>query len=172
MSERETLLWQLRMVTSLLDVVTSGLTDEEALRSPAVAAWSVHRDRDGVWTSDWADEDPEPAPATTIAWTLWHIGWWWSDTAERAFGAGAVTRDDAPWPGSVVAALERIARCHQTWRAGVSEVSAEQLASVALGDQCWPLRGLPFARVVAWVNAELMKNTAEIGATRRIVNAR
>jgi hypothetical protein len=56
--------------------------------------------------------------------------------------------------------------------AGLAAASAEDLASTSLGDRCWPLTGLPFSHVAAWVNVELMKNTAEIGATRRLLNAR
>jgi len=170
-ADRESLLWQLRMVTSLLDVVTSDLTDEEALCPPAPGAWTVHQDADGSWAADWSDEEPDPAPPTSIAWLLWHIGWWWLDVTERAFGAGPVSRADAPWPGSIAAALERIAGCHERWLAGVTEATAEQLSSVEMGDRCWPLTGLPFTHVVAWVNGELMKNTAEIGVTRRILSA-
>jgi hypothetical protein len=168
--ERASLLWQLRMTTSLLQIVTSALTDEEAFRPPAPGAWTVHQDEHGRWTADWPEEDLDPAPSATVAWLLWHIGWWWLDVSERAFGDGPVSRGDAPWPGSVRAALDRIDGCHQRWLAGVTEATTEQFGSIALGDRCWPLTGLPFAHVVAWVNGELMKNTAEIGATRRIVH--
>ena len=50
-------------------------------------------------------------------------------------------------------------------------MSLADLASTSLGDRCWPLTGLPFTHVAAWVNVELMKNTAEIAATRRILKA-
>jgi hypothetical protein len=169
-SEQPTLLWQLGVSRSLLDVVVAGLSEQEAFQPPAPGAWSVRRAVDGSWHADWADAEPDPAPATTVAWLLWHIGWWWSDVTQRAFGAGPVTREQASWPGSVEAALTRIADCHSQWTAGVAGASAEDLASVEFGNRCWPLTGLPFLRVVAWVNGELMKNAAEIGATRRILS--
>jgi hypothetical protein len=163
------------MAMSLFQLVTSDLSDEEAFRPPAAGAWTVHRDDHAddhaAWTADWSDDEPDPAPATTIAWLLWHIGWWWADVTERAFGHGPVSRADAPWPGSVSAALERIVSCHERWETGISQATSEQFASVELANRCWPLTGLPFAHVVAWVNTELMKNTAEIGATRRIVGS-
>ena len=50
-------------------------------------------------------------------------------------------------------------------------MSVVDLSSTSLGDRCWPLTGLPFSHVAAWVNGELLKNAAEIGATRRILSA-
>jgi hypothetical protein len=170
-AESDTLLWQLGVAWSLFDIVIAGLTEEDALRPPATGAWSVRRGEDGEWRADWADSDPDPVPPTTVAWLLWHIGWWWSDVTGRAFGDGAVQRDEAPWPGSAVAAIERVQDCHARWGAGLAAASAADLASTSLGDRCWRLTGLPFRHVAAWVNVELMKNTAEIGATRRILNA-
>ena len=171
MDERDSLLWQLGMAYSLFEIVTSGLTDEETLRLPAAGAWTVRLDEGGLWRADWADEEPDPALPTTAAWLLWHIGWWWSDVSERAFGHGGVRRDEAPWPGSVAAAIARVEECHSRWKTGLGEASADDFASTSLGDRCWPLTGLPFSHVVAWVNGELMKNTAELGATRRFLSA-
>ena len=172
MNERDTLLWQLEVASLLFDLATAGLSEEEAFRAPAAGAWTVHLGENGVWRTDWADDEPDLAPPTTVAWLLWHIGWWWSDVTGRAFGDGAVARNEAGWRGSVAASIEHIHDCHARWRAGVSAASAADLASTSLGDRCWPLTGLPFSRVVAWVNGELMKNTAEIGVTRRVLHAR
>ena len=82
------LLWQLGVASSLFDVVIAGLSEDEALRPPVTGAWSVRRGEDDVWRADWADDEPVPAPPTTVAWLLWHIGWWWSDVTGRAFGEG------------------------------------------------------------------------------------
>jgi hypothetical protein len=171
-NKSDTLLWQLGVASALFDIVIAGLTEEEALRPPATRAWTVRPDEHGMWRADWADNDPDPAPPTTVAWLLWHIGWWWSDVTGRAFGDGAVQRDEAPWPGSTAAAIDRVQDCHARWRTGLAAASAADLASTSLGDRCWPLTGLPFSHVAAWVNGELMKNTAKIGATRRILGAR
>jgi hypothetical protein len=169
--DREALLWQLGLTFELFELFVAGLDDEEALREPAAGAWSVHQDSAGRWTADWAQPEPDPAPPTSVAWLLWHIGWWWADTTGRAFGAGPVDRSDAPWPGAVAVAVAHIRRCHDQWRKGLMGLSAEDLGSTAYGDRCWPDAGRPFSHVAAWVNSELMKNTAEIGATRRILGA-
>ena len=172
-AERETLLWQLGVAKGLLDLVTAGLTDEESLATPAGSgSWSVREQPGGMWLADWSEEEPDPSPPTTVAWLLWHITWWWSDVSGRAFGEGPVDRDRAVWPGSVDAALDVIEGCHDAWRRAVEAAPAEDLSSVTLADRCWPLRGHPFIRVVAWVNGELMKNAAEIGVVRRILAGR
>ncbi len=59
-----------------------GLTDEEYFWEPVAAAWNV-RPRgtgsapvqvgSGAFTIDFAIPEPQPAPATTIAWRLGHI---------------------------------------------------------------------------------------------------
>lgn len=169
MSDRVTLLWQLDVAASLFDVVVDGLGEDEALRAPAPGAWSVRRADDGSWRADWADVEPDPAPAPSIAWLLWHICWWWSDVTARAFGPGPVAPGDVAWPGSAAAMIDRVHECRQRWTAAVEAMSAGDLESVEIADRCWPLRGHPFSHVVAWVTVELTKNSAEIGATRRLL---
>ena len=169
--DRDSLLWQLGLAFSLFEVFVVGLTDEEALQEPTAGAWSVRLDDSGLWRADWAEPEPDPAPPATVAWLLWHIDWWWSDVTGRAFGSGPVHRSESVWPGSVAASVKRIRDSRERWRAGVAATRAEDLGSVDLGDRCWPVGGHPFSHVAAWVNSELMKNTAEIGATRRILRA-
>jgi len=52
----------------------SGLTDAEYLWEPVEGCWSIRARPDGAYTLDWAFPAPEPAPLTTIAWRLAHIG--------------------------------------------------------------------------------------------------
>lgn len=55
----------------------TGLTQAEYLWEPAAGMWSVRRDTDGVWRVERVgreEPDPVPAPVTTVAWRLWHIG--------------------------------------------------------------------------------------------------
>jgi hypothetical protein len=167
--DRDALMWQLGLTFSLFEIFVAGLADEEALRAPAAGAWSVRQDASGLWLADWGDPEPDPAPPTTVAWLLWHIGWWWSDVTGRAFGGGGIERSDAAWPGDVAAAVRKIRDFHERWRSGLADMSSDDLTSMSLGNRCWPGAGRPFSHVAAWVNSELMKNSAEIGATRRIL---
>jgi len=171
-ADRDALLWQLALTFSLFEIFVTGLDDEEALREPAAGAWSVRQDASGAWLADWAEPEPDPAPPTSLAWLLWHIGWWWSDVTGRAFDGGGLERADATWPGNVVDAVTGIRAVHERWRTGIAETSSDDFASVSFGKRCWPKAERPFFHVALWVNSELMKNSAEIGVTRRILAAR
>jgi hypothetical protein len=50
-----------------------GLTDEEYFWEPVEGCWSLRRAADGRWRLDHGPER-EPAPVTTIAWRLVHVG--------------------------------------------------------------------------------------------------
>ena len=55
----------------------TGLTQAEYLWEPVAGMWSVREDADGVWRVERLERDqpdPDPAPVTTVAWRLWHIG--------------------------------------------------------------------------------------------------
>jgi hypothetical protein len=54
-----------------------GLTQAEYVWEPVVGMWSVRLGADGVWRVQRVARDapdPVPAPVTTVAWRLWHIG--------------------------------------------------------------------------------------------------
>lgn len=55
----------------------TGLTQAEYLWEPVAGMWSVRPGADGVWRAERVgreEPDPDPAPVTTVAWRLWHIG--------------------------------------------------------------------------------------------------
>ena len=64
-----------------------GLSDDEYLWEPVADCWTVRPSGDGRWLPDVgprgsAYTDAEPAPFTTIAWRMWHVG----------------ASPNAPWP--------------------------------------------------------------------------
>lgn len=121
-------------------------------RAPSANCVDVRR-VDGVLVADMPDESASPLPETTIAWLLWHIEWWWSNTLAVCRDGSAVGPDAYEWSGSV----ERIGTLADEWR--------DILASTDLAK---PIVGLmpddtPLWEVAGWVNFELAKNVAEIG---------
>lgn len=52
-----------------------GLSDEELLWEPVSQAWNLVPDptRPGGWTYPYEDDQPEPAPVTTLGWRLVHL---------------------------------------------------------------------------------------------------
>jgi hypothetical protein len=161
----DALRWQFDMTWKLAEAWhLPGLTDEICLWEPAPGAWSV-RLVDGVWTPDWAEAEPDPVPTTSIAWIGWHLLWWWSEALARAEGSPSPGRDGVRWPGSAQGLREQLSALAERWRAVLAGLDDEGLARPSSFPWSEPR---PFAMTVAWVNAELMKNVAEIGAVRHL----
>lgn len=110
------------------------------------------RQRDGVWVADWPDESRRPLPQVTVAWLLWHIEWWWTDTIARVDQRPSVPPAEHHWSGGthgIIAAKERWSRL----------LTADDLDA----EVDWLLPApVPLWRVAGWVPIELMKNLAEI----------
>lgn len=155
---------------ALFEHHAAGLGDGEALWEPAQPAWTVRRGDDGRWAADWQVPEPDPVPATTIAWTLWHIDYWWTTVLEHCFGDGAPDRAEIRWPGSAADAIDRVRALHERWDRALREAgegaldSGERTAELPL----FAGMGLTLGQVAAWVPVEFTKNTAEIGAVRHL----
>lgn len=155
---------------ALAEVHLDPLTDDDAHFAPAELIWTVHRGPDDHWRPDWADTEPDPIPVPTIAWLTWHIDWWWSSALAHVRGREPAPRDQVHWAGSAAAAVARLRELHATWTEwlGTDEVDLETPSAYP-----WPAEaGLTVAHTAAWVNAELMKNVAEIGQLRLLRAAR
>jgi hypothetical protein len=68
-----------------------GMDEEEFFWKPVPEAWTVFQDETGRWGYDYAIPDPEPAPVTTIAWQMIHLGTCKVMYHEYAFGAARLT---------------------------------------------------------------------------------
>jgi hypothetical protein len=108
---------------------------------------TVHRTGDG-WVADWPNEDNPPLPEVTIAWLLWHIEWWWTDTISRVNGAQPIPPEAHPWSGGT----SGIVAAKQKW----DEVLATAHLDV-LVDWLMP-EPQPLWFIASWVNFELTKN--------------
>lgn len=161
---RETLLRQLDTAWRLAAYHLDGLTTEECLWRPAAAGPHVHRGTDDRWRADWPEREDYGIGPPSIAWITWHMGFWWSLAYDHAFGAAMLGREDIAWPGSADGARAWLASLHRQWRRAIEALPGDELASAARTR--WPFRDRPFADVVAWANAELMKNAAELGYVR------
>jgi DinB superfamily len=159
--------WQFDLVWSLLELHLDALGEDDHVWEPAPGSWTVRRGDDGLWRADWVEPEPEPPPASTIAWVTWHIGWWWGETIDRLAGAAPPAREDVTWPGDGAAAVGRLRELRKRWIAVLAGLSDADLGRTAP----FPWRDRPdrtVAHTVGWVNAELMKNTAEIGQLRML----
>lgn len=166
---RDLLLRQLDVAWRLASHHLDGLTTADALRRPAARGLHVHPLGDGTWRADWPAHEGYSLGPPSIAWTTWHIGFWWSMVLDHSFGAGTLTREAITWPGTADATRAWISRLHDEWRGHVARLTPGDLASTERTR--WPYAGRPFADVVGWVPIELAKNAAEIGYARFLFGA-
>jgi len=152
--------WQFTLASQLADFHLPHLTDDACFWAPAPGAWTVRRGDDDAWRPDWAEVEPDPAPAVTIGWLSWHLIWWLSDLNAALRGEARSPREQCLWPGSADAAVTRV-------RALLAELEASYANADLARPVAYPwLEPRELRQVFAWANAELMKNVAEIGVLR------
>ncbi|HKN64809.1 MAG TPA: DinB family protein [Gemmatimonadaceae bacterium] len=161
---RASLLRQLDMAWRLMGLHLDGLGTEECLWRPASTGPHIHRDANDVWIADWPEHERYDLGPASIAWLIWHAGFWWSMALDHSFGEGTLQREAVAWPGSADGVRLWLGRLHSAWRIAVERLEPDELQSA---DRTrWPFAARPFADVVAWVNVELTKSAAEIGYVR------
>lgn len=157
---------QFDLAWALADLHLAALSDGDFLWGPAPLVWTVHRDESGRWWPDWAETEPDPIPVPTIAWTTWHMIFWWSTALEHVCGRTPPERASIPWPGPD-RCVARIRELSEQWRDLLASVSDADLA--ALSAFPWGEGSdRTVADTVLWLNVELTKNAAEIGQLRML----
>jgi DinB superfamily len=159
--------WQFELTWSLLELHLERLTPADMLWEPASQVWTVRQGADGAWRPDWDEAEPDPIPVPTVGWVMWHIGWWWSVTLDHARGLPPRDRTEVTWPGPDQA-VEWLRGLRSEWLAVLGTLDVAAPAP-------WPWPDDPsktIGHMVSWVNAELMKNTAELGQLRLLRAAR
>ncbi|OEV03181.1 DinB family protein [Streptomyces oceani] len=159
--------WQFEFTWSLFEYHLERLSPEDFLWEPAALCWTMRPEEAGRWLPDWAETEPDPVPVPTIGWVSWHIGWWWSVTLDHARGRAPRERTAVTWPGPGEPTLAWLRGLRTDWLAVLDELTEDELTATA-----------PFpwqhdhehtvAHMVSWVNAELLKNVAEIGQLRML----
>jgi hypothetical protein len=161
----ELLSWQFDLTWSLFAYHLELLEPDDFLAEPAPVCWTLRPADGGGWVPDWADTEPDPVPAPTIAWLTWHIGWWWTVAIDHVDGRRPHDRTEIHWPGSGEPTVNWMRELRTAWAAVLSRLTDADLDQPA--GYPWPAdAGLTVAHLAGWVNAELMKNAAEVGQLR------
>lgn len=160
---------QLEIAWGLLDYHLERLTTEALLWEPAALCWTMRRVGAG-WVPDWQDTEPDPIPVPTIAWTTWHIGWWWSVALDHAAGREPRARTSVQWPGDRDAVVAWLRTLHDDWAVALERLTEADLDGAAPFPWA-PDSGRTVADMAGWVNVELMKNAAELGQLRLLRTA-
>lgn len=170
-SRADLLVRQLDVTWALFEHHLERLDDAACLWHPAPGCWTVRPDERGRWVADWEVPEPDPAPALSIGWLTWHIGFWWTTTLGCCFGSGAPAREEITWPGSAAGTASWLRDVHQRWRLSLLECSEADLESTELTAALPWGQGQALVHVAGWVNVELTKNVAEIGLVRHLYEA-
>ncbi|PMR62457.1 damage-inducible protein DinB [Verrucosispora sp. ts21] len=169
-SRRDLLRWQFDLTWLLFDYHLQRLTPEQFRWEPVAHCWTVRRDAAGRWVPDWADTEPDPVPVPTVAWLTWHIGWWWGVALDHLQGRPPRERTEIHWPGDGTPTIEWLDELRTQWHDVLNRLTDADLDQVAPFP--WPYDPEhTVAHLLAWVNAELMKNAAEIGQLRLLHQA-
>ncbi|MFF0734594.1 DinB family protein [Streptomyces chartreusis] len=164
-SQRDLLRWQFDLTWALFEYHLERLGPEDFLWEPGPVCWTVRPTADGTWVPDWAETEPDPVPVPTIAWLSWHIGWWWSVSIDHLQGRPPRERTDVTWPGDGEATIAWLRELRTDWLTALDRLDTADLATTAPFP--WPNDPQhTIAHMIGWVNAELMKNAAEIGQLR------
>jgi hypothetical protein len=142
-----------------------GLSQDEYVWEPVEGCWSV-RDNDGVVTVDRVVPEPEPAPVTTIAWRLWHIG---SEClagyTEGGLGPWPLPVHDREWYLDVEQALGAVDTAWAAFREGLGRLGEDGMRR-ELGEPWGPYAHDTWAALVVHALDELSHHGAEIALLR------
>ena len=137
------------------------LTAAAYLWEPTPNCWTV-RPTDGGWLADWVDEDPSPAPVTTIAWRTWHIGVDCLDSySSRLAGRGGTGLAGTAWVGTPVEALDLMDKAWAVFFGAITSWTADDLLS-PLGPDWGPYGAQPKLDVAMHACREVIHHLAEI----------
>ena len=159
----DTLLFQFDIACQMLDFHLHDLDNGTCLWRPGGRGLHVTESQ-GTWKADWPENEEYSMGASSIAWTTWHILFWWSMVFDHSFGSGTLTKEAVTWPGSAQAVKAEIELMEDKWRSLLTTLSDEELKDSSRTK--WPFENRPFYELAAWLNLELMKNAAEIGYCR------
>jgi hypothetical protein len=150
------------------------LTDAEYLWEPVAGCWSI-RPVDGagatsstpLWGAgpfgmEQTEEEPTPAPVTTIAWRLGHmIVEVLGARVHSHFGGPPISLDTFEFSGDAAGAVRQLDEVYASWTDGV-----RGLGDTGLARPCGPAEGpfaeFPLAALVLHINREMLHHLAEV----------
>ena len=175
MSDRDVVLSDaLEVLDQVWDRVAArrvGMLEDEFLWEPVTDCWTVH-ERDGGASVDWSNDDPDPAPLTTIAWREWHIAVEALDSySARLFGGTGSGFTGVEWTTDVSRAGEALDGAWRVFRTGVVEAGPDWLFEL-LGEHWGPYATSSRLALVLHAQHEVAHHGAEIALLRDLYRVR
>jgi hypothetical protein len=161
----------------------AGLTDDEFFWEPVDGCWSLRPGPDGAYVLDGQSPAPSPAPVTTLAWRIVHVGTGLSTRVSAFFspsdGTGAMpdgtTMFDpvhlpATLPSNAAEGVAFLEDAYHTWHDAIAGLNDAALAR-PLGPAGAMFAAEPMAGLIAHLNREVMHHGGEIGVLRDLYRA-
>ena len=163
MDRRDLLAFELREAYAVLLRCLGDLDDAAFAWEPVDDAWRVSRGADGRWSHDYADEEPDPAPFTTIGWRLTHVAMCKVMYHEWAFGPRRLTWGTFETPHDVETSRDVLERGQ-----GLLVSDLDGLGDRELNDEVLTNWGEPWPawRIFSTMSQHDLQHGGEIGALR------
>jgi hypothetical protein len=157
------------------------LSQDEYLWEPVADCWTI-RPADaetnvtmwgtGPFRMEQDDDNPTPAPVTTIAWRLGHmIVAVLGERVHSHFAGPAIAHDTFAFAGTATEALSQIDSSYADWITGVRGLGADGLARPC-GPAEGPFADAPLAALVLHINREMLHHSAEVLLLRDLYRTR
>lgn len=166
---RDLLIAQFQIAWALASCHLESLSTEECLWRPATRCLHVAKDDNDRWRAEWPENEDCGIGPPSIAWTTWHICFWWAKTLDHVHGKTTLTKDDVAWPGSADDVRSAITALHNRWVEVISDLPEGDFQTS--NPASWPIPNSSPATIAAWLNVELVKNAVEIGLVRNLYAA-
>ena len=157
-----------------------GLTDAEYLWEPVEDCWNLRQREDGNYTLDTQLPPPSPAPVTTLAWRMMHVGAYCLWNRAGAFFGGDSVPDDADMfdprrvpaslPATAAGAIAFLDQAYSRWHDGIAALDVDALQA-PLGPKGAMFAGDPMAGLVVHISREVMHHGGEICLLRDLYQA-
>ena len=134
---------QLDEAYRFIRAIVEDLSEDEFWWEPVASVWTVRKDSTGRWSADYPEPPhPVPAPFTTIAWRLVHVGECKLMYHEYAYGPGKLswpTLDSTHTAKDAIAALEQ---GHELLHADLARLADDDLEAQVKTNwgELWPAR--------------------------------
>ena len=133
---------------------------------PAADCWTVRRTDDGTYRADSAWPPPDPAPITTIAWRIAHVGDFLSRHPLRTIAFGCETAGvSSEHPHDAAGARSFLAAGVAAWTRDLESIDDEHLAQ-PMGAGAGHYADDPVAGFVLHIHTEFVHHSAEVALLR------
>ncbi|WP_252313027.1 DinB family protein [Sinobaca sp. H24] len=161
---KDNIQFQFSISRKLLEYHLSSLEQEEYMWQPSKSSLYI-KETDGIWYAELPETESYEIGPPSIAWTLWHITFWWEMVFDHSFGSGNLTKEDIEVTADAAKIKKHLHNLADRWEEKLSQLTEEEWTSSQLS--AFPFnKEVEFHKLASWLNLELMKNASEIGYAR------